>query len=286
MATALSNSEKMEIVESLSALSHPHRLRIFRLLVRRYPDAVPSGEIARALDLPANSCSVYLSALKQAGLVRSLREGTTVRYEIDRAAIAEFTSELFGECCRGRPDLCPEFGAQPNEPSSDSRPFNVLFICTGNSARSIMAEALLKALGKGRFNAFSAGTRPRDGVNRTALGFLATKGYDICGLESKSLARFTGPEAPKMDFVFTVCDRAANEECAAWPGHPLTAHWGLADPAQVTGGEAERQLAFQQAFDVLHNRISAFTALPIETLDRLTIQTEIDRLASLETAAT
>jgi arsenate reductase len=145
-----------------------------------------------------------------------------------------------------------------------------------------MAEALLNRLGEGRFRAHSAGTHPRAAVHPMTLALLRDKGFDVTGLHSKTLDAFAGPAAPQMDFVFTVCDRAANEECPAWPGHPLTAHWGLADPARATGSAAERQLAFQQAYGVLQNRLQAFTALPVATLDRLRMQGEIDRIAALQ----
>ena len=154
--------------------------------------------------------------------------------------------------------------------------FNVLFICTSNSARSIFAEALLNELGQGRFRAFSAGTIPRGEPHPRAIALLEQGGFATDGLRSKDLSEFEGEDAPVMDFVFTVCDRAASEDCPPWPGHPLTAHWGIPDPVKETGNEAEQALAFATAFDAMRRRIAAFVALPMAELDRISLQRRID----------
>lgn len=159
------------------------------------------------------------------------------------------------------------------------RKYNVLFICTGNSARSIFAETLLRELAGDRFQAFSAGTNPKSEMNPIALKVLADKGHDISGLRSKNVTEFQGEDAVKLDFVFTVCDRAANEECPPWPGQPMTGHWGQPDPVRATGTEAEKLLAFQDVYGALRNRIASFTALPIGTLDRESLQARIDDIA-------
>ena len=143
------------------------------------------------------------------------------------------------------------------------RPYNVLFLCTGNSARSIIAEAILNKLGAGRFRAFSAGSQPKGQVNPNAIQLLDGLGYDTSGLRSKSWSEFARPGAPALDFVFTVCDNAAGETCPFWPGQPMTAHWGVPDPAEATGSPAEVALAFRDAYRMLHQRIAIFTALPI-----------------------
>jgi protein-tyrosine-phosphatase len=150
--------------------------------------------------------------------------------------------------------------------------YNVLFLCTGNSARSILAECVLNRLGSGRFHAYSAGSFPRGAVHPLALQLLRSQSYSVTGLRSKSWDEFAAPDAPKLDFVFTVCDNAAGEVCPAWPGRPMTAHWGMPDPAAVEGTEAERHLAFADAMRMLHNRIGIFVNLPIESLDRLSLQ--------------
>lgn len=154
-------------------------------------------------------------------------------------------------------------------------PMNVLFLCTGNSARSILAEAILNREGKGRFKAHSAGSRPKGEPHPLALQLLEREGYDTGFARSKSWDEFAAPGAPKLDFVFTVCDNAAAEECPYWPGQPVSAHWGVPDPAAAEGTEAERALAFADSYRMLRNRILAFTALPIGTLDAMTLQARL-----------
>ena len=156
-----------------------------------------------------------------------------------------------------------------------SRVYNVLFLCTGNSARSIMAEAVLNQLGCGIFRGYSAGSHPAGAVNPYALDLLQRNRFRTDGLRSKNWDEFAAPGAPVMDFVFTVCDKAAAEVCPVWPGQPISAHWGVADPAAVTGTEEQRQRAFSDAFSVLSRRISLFMCLPIEKLSRLALQKEV-----------
>lgn len=150
--------------------------------------------------------------------------------------------------------------------------FNVLFLCTGNSARSILAEAILNRVGQGRFRAYSAGSQPKGEVHPFAIELLKGVNHDTSFARSKSWEEFAGDDAPVMDFVFTVCDNAANEACPVWPGQPMTAHWGVPDPAAAEGTDAEKHLAFAEAYRMLNNRISIFTSLPLASLDRLTLQ--------------
>ncbi|HEX9446360.1 MAG TPA: arsenate reductase ArsC [Dongiaceae bacterium] len=152
------------------------------------------------------------------------------------------------------------------------RAYNVLFLCTGNSARSILAEAILNREGDGRFKGFSAGSFPKGSVHPMALDLLKKLNHPTSDLHSKSWDEFADDHAPEMDFVFTVCDNAANEVCPIWPGQPMSAHWGLPDPAAVTGNETEQRLAFADTYRMLRNRISIFTALPMASLDRLSLQ--------------
>ena len=159
------------------------------------------------------------------------------------------------------------------------RKYNVLFICTGNSARSIFAEAILRKEAGDRFNVYSAGTRPQSSLNPFALDVLRQKGHDIAVLRAKNVAEFQGPDAPGFDFVFTVCNQAANEDCPAWTGQPVSAHWGMPDPVKAEGTEAQKSLAFQQAYGALQNRIRAFAALPIASLDRISLQKAVDAIA-------
>lgn len=165
---------------------------------------------------------------------------------------------------------------------TEHRPFNVLFLCTGNSARSIMAEAILNRIGLGRFKAWSAGSMPAGEVNPHAITLLKRQNHPTGGLRSKSWDEFSGPDAPKMDFVFTVCGNAANEVCPVWPGQPMSAHWGVPDPAAVEGTDAEIGLAFADAYRMLHNRISLFINLPMASLDRLSLQERLKAIGQTD----
>ncbi|MGA8357074.1 MAG: arsenate reductase ArsC [Xanthobacteraceae bacterium] len=162
----------------------------------------------------------------------------------------------------------------------ETKVFNVLFLCTGNSARSIMAEAIMNRAGAGKFKGFSAGSQPKGQVHPYALDLLRKLHYDVTGLRSKSWTEFSGPGAPKLDFVFTVCDNAAAETCPVWPGQPMTAHWGIPDPALATGTEAEVRLAFADALLMLTNRIAIFISLPLRSLDQLTLQKQLDAIGT------
>jgi arsenate reductase (thioredoxin) len=165
------------------------------------------------------------------------------------------------------------------------RPFNVLFLCTGNSARSIMAEAILNKLGRGKFRAYSAGSQPNGRVNPHTIQLLQSLDYDTSAFRSKSWNEFAKPGAPVLDFAFTVCDNAAGESCPVWPGQPMTAHWGVPDPAEATGTPAEIALAFKDAYRMLHQRIGVFTALPIPSLDRLSLQQRLKDIGRMDDAA-
>ena len=167
------------------------------------------------------------------------------------------------------------------------RVMNVLFICTGNSARSILAEAILNnpAIGQGRFRAFSAGSHPAGQVQPIALELLRQYHYPTEGLRSKSWDEFSGPGAPALDFVFTVCDKAAGEACPYWPGQPMTAHWGVEDPVAVQGSHEEQRRAYANAFMVLRNRLSMFAALPIDKLDRLALKKKLDEIGQARPVA-
>jgi protein-tyrosine-phosphatase len=157
--------------------------------------------------------------------------------------------------------------------------YNVLFLCTANSARSILAECILNREGQGRFRAFSAGSQPKGQVHPYAVALLKKMNHATAGLRSKSWDEFAAPGTPPLDFVFTVCDNAANEVCPIWPGQPMTAHWGVPDPAAAEGTEAERHLAFADAYRMLNNRISIFANLPLRSLDRLSLQKHLDEIA-------
>ncbi len=161
---------------------------------------------------------------------------------------------------------------------TDQRLLNVLFLCTGNSARSILAECIMQREGMGKFNAYSAGSQPKGEVHPIALDVLQQSNFKTDELRSKSWEEFSGPDAPELDFVFTVCDNAANEVCPVWPGQPMSAHWGLPDPAAVEGTEAEQFAAFWDAYRMLPNRISIFCNLPLDSLDKLSLQKQLDEI--------
>ena len=264
---------KTAIPDLLSTLGHPQRLSVFQLLMRRYPDHVPAGEISDALGLKGSTLSNYLSALQTAGLIDQGRSGTSLRYGINMTTVQHMFDGLLVDCCRGRPDLC-----LTPQPKPQGRPYSVLFICTGNSARSIFAETILRDLGGDRFKVYSAGTKPYSDLNPTAIATLRAKGHDTSALRSKHMSEFTGPNAPEFDFVSTVCNQAANEECPAWDGQPISGHWGMPDPVKATGTDAEKSLAFQQAYGALRNRIEHFIALPISSLDRIALQKAVDTI--------
>lgn len=277
--------------EAITALGHPGRLAVFRILARRAPQGVRPSELCGALDLKASTLSVYLSILSRAGLVVSERRGKSVYYRINLERVSELTTYLIVDCCRGRPELCVPLAARAlhqldhgDDPMTD-RSFNVLFICTGNSARSIFAEAVLRELGGSKFVAHSAGTRPFSELNPYAVDLLCQLGHDTSLLRAKNVSEFQGPGAPKMDFVFTVCDRAANEECPPWPGQPVTAHWGMEDPVKAEGTDAEKALAFRRAYTTIRTRLTGFVELPIASLDSLSLQRRLDEIGQMPTDA-
>lgn len=162
--------------------------------------------------------------------------------------------------------------------------YNVLFLCTGNSARSVIGEAILNKIGAGRFRAYSAGSQPKGQIHPETIKLLESLGYDTSGFRSKSWAEFARPSAPLFDFVFTVCDSAAAESCPVWPGQPMTAHWGIPDPAEATGTPAEIAMAFREAYRLLNQRIAIFVALPIRSLDELALRNKLKDIGEMEGA--
>ena len=168
------------------------------------------------------------------------------------------------------------------EAPAEHKPLNVLFLCTGNSARSIMAEAILNRASQGLVRGYSAGSHPKGQVHPYAVDLLRKLNFDVTGLRSKSWTEFAKPDAPKIDFVFTVCDDAAKESCPIWPGQPMTAHWGIPDPAAVEGTEVEKRLAFADALRMLTNRINIFVALPLRSLNALTLQKQLNDIGKLK----
>jgi ArsR family transcriptional regulator, arsenate/arsenite/antimonite-responsive transcriptional repressor / arsenate reductase (thioredoxin) len=291
---SIDSSESTALV-ALSALANPTRLAAFRRLVEAGPKGMPAGVAARLLNVPHNTLSGHLGDLVGAGLVRSRRDGRSVIYSADLDGLARLVAFLAADCCGGRPEACDESNPLLARIASmarggvsqmpETRPYNVLILCTGNSARSIIAEAILNKLGAGRFKAFSAGSQPKGKVHPEARALLNQLGYDVSWARSKNWDEFARPGAPQMDFILTVCDSAAGEACPVWPGHPMTAHWGIADPAAAKGTPAEIRAAFAEAYRLLYNRISIFVSLPIASLDRLSLQGKLHEIGAMEGAS-
>ncbi|WP_136443264.1 ArsR family transcriptional regulator [Pacificoceanicola onchidii] len=263
------------IATQLSCLSHPQRLEIFQLLMRRYPGDVSAGEIVSALGLKPSTGSVYLGALHNAKLVSKRREGTSLLYRAELDSVTGLFGYLLEDCCLGRPDLCP----QPAP--IDKGQLNVVFLCTGNSARSLMAEAILRDADIPGMSVYSAGTHPYAEPNPVALKTLEKRGHDTGTLRAKPLED-VGDTLRHADIVLTVCDRAANTEGPKWPGNPIRAHWGLPDPVGVEGDKKFRKAAFKQTYRALRRKIDAFAALPLNTLSRADLQHAVDDIAKLE----
>ena len=271
--------ETTDAALAFSTLGHPDRLAVFRLLMRFAPRGVRPTEIAQALGLKANTLSHHLADLAAADLVVVERQGRSLYYSVAMDTIEALIGYLALDVGRGRPQFTtPARGPQEDRTMPD-KTYDVLFICSGNSARSIFAEALLRDLGGSRFRAHSAGTHPNSALNPFALQVLARNDHAIGELRSKHISEFQQPGAPVMDFVFTVCDTAAAEECPPWPGQPITGHWGVPDPVKATGTEAEKGIVFARTYGALRRRIATFVELPVETLDRLALQASVDALS-------
>ena len=273
---------KSETIATLGALAQPTRLDIFRMLALRGAEGMPPGEIAERLRLPFPTLSFHLSHLKQSGLVVSRRRSRTVFYDARVRAIDNAIAYLVDHCGARPKPLVPKMRTKA---SSSHPPMKVLFLCTRNSARSVMAECALRRWGDGRFQAFSAGSNPAATVHPFTLRLLSELNYEIKGLHSKSWNQFTRPNGTGLDFVFTLCDRAAAEPCPAWPGQPLRAHWGIQDPlASKTSGSAMRKL-FRETYTAIEQRVRIFASLPVEKLERFALERWVMEIGKLDAAA-
>jgi protein-tyrosine-phosphatase/DNA-binding transcriptional ArsR family regulator len=273
---------KAQVMMALGALSQETRLDIFRLLVQRGSEGMQPGEIGERMQLPSTTLAFHLNHLKHSGLIASRRQSRTVLYDA-RVRTINSVIEYLSENCRARVKL--PTGDERAHTSAPGRPLTVLFLCTRNSARSIMAECALNRLGGGRFQAFSAGSNPAESVNPGALRLLKELKYETEGLHSKSWDEFAEPAGTPLDFVFTLCDRAAAETCPAWPGQPLRAHWGIKDPLTFQGSNAATREVFLKTFAALEQRIKIFTSLPVETLERFALQRWVAEIGNLDLAA-
>ena len=270
--------ETKTAVVALAALAQESRLSVFRLLVEAGPAGVSAGKIAEALGMAPSSLSFHLKELTHAGMATARQEGRFIIYKANFAKAAELVAFLSENCCGGQScDLsCNACVSAPGVamPVVD-KAFNVLILCTGNSARSIMAEALVNAMGQGRFRAFSAGSQPTGKVNPFAIEKLHSIQYPTDSLRSKSWDEFAVPGAPQMDFVITVCDNAAGDVCPLWPGQPVSAHWGFEDPAAVQGSDEDKRRAFDKVFRLMMNRVRLLVNLPLDALDQVARQREL-----------
>lgn len=265
--------EAPEVADLLSALAQPTRLEIVRLLMRYRPHGLAAGDIGRLLAVAHNTLSSHLAALEQVGLLVSRREGRRIIF----AAVPVHAEALLGfltQAFRSEGAIAPQPAAAlaypaRKEAGATDKPLNILVVCTGNSARSIMAEAVLNREGLGRISAFSAGSRPHEAPHPLALGLLGELGYETAGFRSKSWDEFLAPDAPQLDLVVTVCDAAAEEACPDFPGVPLRVHWGLDDPALVEGPLEARRAAFRKSYRDLAARVTAFVNLPLESMSLL-----------------
>jgi arsenate reductase len=282
--------EKNNATSIFESLASSIRLDVFRLLVKKGQDGMVAGEIATTLNVPPTNLSFHLKALTQTCLLMVAQEGRFQRYRANIPLMLDLIAYLTEECCAEHPEQCVEMREASmcfetvfppknlishniNEVYMQDKIFTVLFLCTGNSARSIMAEAILNHLGKGRFQAYSAGSTPTGVVNPLSLKQLKKEGIALENARSKSWHEFAQPESPKLDFVITVCDNAAGEVCPVWAGQPITAHWGVFDPAAVE--EEQKNIAFAQAFAILHRRISLFSSLNLSSLNDLALKQSV-----------
>ena len=241
-----------------------------------------AGEVAAALKVAPSTLSFHLGALEQAGLVRSTRQGRQVIYAVRFVGLRELLSFLTETCCAGRPDLCGDLARLlPDDIAEETTmepAFNVLFICTRNSARSIMAEALLEKIGRGKFKAYSAGSDPARAPMPEVLDRLRVMGHNVSRLRAKSWKEFTGPDAPRMDFVLTLCDPAEGEACPDLGERPITAIWPFPDPAKFSGSAVERTVLLNQLYGMIRRRLEAFTSLPFRSLERIALKARLDEL--------
>ena len=265
-----------EATAVFSALAQPTRLEAYRLALRYQPFGLVAGDFSRLLAVPHNTMSTHLAQLLSAGLLRSRRDGRSIiytavpeRFDALRDFLVEGATQvgaLGGKPSRIGIRKSLPYPIKRTEDDMTDKVCNVLILCTGNSARSILAEAIINREGAGRFRAYSAGSQPKARPNPVALELLSDLGYDTSGLRSKSWTEFAAVGAPKMDFIITVCDGAAGESCPNWPGHPLVAHWGIPDPAEVSGPHEQKRVAFQIAYRRLMNRATALVNLPVDQM--------------------
>jgi protein-tyrosine-phosphatase/DNA-binding transcriptional ArsR family regulator len=274
--------EATDAALGFAALSQETRLQLMRLLATKGASGMAAGDLAAALRQAPSTLSFHLSALEQAGLLQSTRQGRHVIYAVRFAGLRALFSFLTETCCAGRPDLCGDLARLlPEETLEDETmtpAFNVLFLCTHNSARSQMAEVILNQIGKGKFNAYSAGSEPAPGPMAEVIEKLKALGHDVSNLRCKSWNDFAGPNAPRMDFVITLCDTLQGQHCPDFGEKPVTAAWPLPDPAKFSGTAIERATMINELYGMIRRRLDIFINLPYASLDRMALKKRLDEL--------
>jgi ArsR family transcriptional regulator, arsenate/arsenite/antimonite-responsive transcriptional repressor / arsenate reductase (thioredoxin) len=274
--------EMPEAIAAFAALSQETRLELMRLLLAEGATGLPAGAIALRLSVPPSTLSFHLAALERAGLTQSTRQGRQIVHAPRVAGLRQLLSFLTETCCGGQPELCGDLARllplDREEEKGMIPAFNVLFLCTHNSARSIMAEALLQAIGGSQFRAYSAGSEPIAAPLPEVIEKLRAFRHDVSSLRSKSWNEFAGPSAPRMDFVITLCDMPEGQVCPEFGGVAVTGAWPLPDPAKFTGSDVERAALLNELYAGLRRRIEIFTSLPFATLDRAAIKARLDEL--------
>jgi protein-tyrosine-phosphatase/DNA-binding transcriptional ArsR family regulator len=276
--------EGSEVARIFGALAQESRLGVLRLLIAEGPNGLAAGALADRLGKPASTTSFHLSALERAGLISARRQGRQIVYAVRILTLRELLVFLTETCCGGRPELCGDLATLlpplPEDSRSMTAAFNVLFLCTHNSARSIMAEAILSNVGGGRFHAYSAGSDPGEAPMPEVLDKLRALGHDVSNLHSKSWHLFTGPQAPRLDFVIGLCDTLDRQTCPDFGDKAITGSWSLPDPAKFTGSNAERSAILNELYASLHRRIMILISLPFEKLDRMAVRARLDEIGA------
>lgn len=280
--------ETSHAVRIFAALAQESRLAAMRLLIAQGPDGLAAGALAARLGVPASTASFHLAALEHAGLVVAERQGRQVIYAVRLATVRALLVFLTEACCAGRPELSVALSdnitrllpGRPEETIGMTPAFNVLFLCTRNSARSILAEAILAQVGKGRFRAWSAGSDPAAAPMPEVIEKLRALGHDVAGLHCKSWDAFTRPDAPRMDFVIALCDTLHNQACPDFGDRVITGSWPMPDPAKFAGNDAERATLLNELYASLRRRIDIFVSLPFAALDRMALRARLDEIGT------
>lgn len=281
--------EVTEAAAAFAALSLETRLELMRLLVGAGPTGLTAGDLAARLAIPPSTLSFHLSALERSGLTHATRHGRQIVHAVRFAGLRALLSFLTETCCAGHPELCGDIARLlppcPEEEKGVTPAFNVLFLCTHNAARSLIAEAILQKLGAGRFQAYSAGSDPLARPLPDVIERLRHFGHDVSQLRSKSWNEFVGPSAPRMDFIITLCDTLIGQTCPDLGAIAVTGAWPLPDPAKFTGSPVERATMLNVLYASLRRRIETFIALPFASLDRMAVKARLDEIGGGDVSA-